>query len=284
MKRRSTTAGFASCALARLTLAVLAASYGAFAAGEELPLWEMGIGVFPSTFPAYRGSHDREYYVFPFPYLVYRGEILKADREGIRAQLFDSERVQFNISINGDIPAKSDSHSAREGMPDLDGALEIGPSLDLVIAKPAAQQTVRIRLPVRAVITTNFRRIGMEGWLFNPQINWDYGGGAAGWHAGLSLGPLFATRRYHAYYYEVVAQYATPNRPAYRASAGYSGVTGVASVSRRFAHIWVGGFMRYDYLAGAAFDDSPLVETDHALMGGVSVAWIFATSRKTVSR
>jgi outer membrane protein len=44
----------------------------------------------------------------------------------------------------------------------------------------------------------------------------------------------------------------------------------------------MGGFIGYDNLSGAAFDDSPLLETDHSFMAGVAVAWIFKKSSKTV--
>jgi outer membrane protein len=55
-------------------------------------------------------------------------------------------------------------------------------------------------------------------------------------------------------------------------------------MSRHFDRIRVGAFIRYDYLSGAAFDDSPLVETDHSLMGGVAVSWILKKSTRTVTR
>jgi hypothetical protein len=46
----------------------------------------------------------------------------------------------------------------------------------------------------------------------------------------------------------------------------------------------MGGFIRYDNLSGAAFDDSPLLETRHSVMGGFAVAWIFKKSSRTVNR
>ena len=270
---------------ATLVLAILVASlvaaHEAPAATEELPLWELGIGTFPSSYPAYRGSHHQKFFVLPLPYVVYRGDFLKIDRKGMRARLFESDRVELNISINGGVPAKSNSGSAREGMPNLHGVLEIGPAIDVLVAMPSPQETIKIRLPVRSAIDTNFQ---FAGWIFNPQLEFDYEGGRGGWSGSLSFGPEFATRKYHAYYYEVAPAFATAERPAYRASAGYSGANAIASVSRHFAHFWVGGFLRYDYLGGAAFDDSPLLETQHSLMGGIGVAWVFATSAKTVSR
>jgi outer membrane scaffolding protein for murein synthesis (MipA/OmpV family) len=104
-----------------------------------------------------------------------------------------------------------------------------------------------------------------------------------GWDAGLSLGPLFGNGKYHAYYYSVDPQYATATRPAYRASGGYSGTLLLASLSRRLERIWMGGFIRYDNLSGAQFEDSPLFETDHSLMAGFAIAWIFRQSSRTLS-
>jgi hypothetical protein len=75
-------------------------------------------------------------------------------------------------------------------------------------------------------------------------------------------------------------QYATPTRPAYRASGGYSGTLALASLSRRFNRVWMGGFVRYDNLAGSQFDDSPLYETRHSLMAGFAVSWILKQSSR----
>jgi outer membrane scaffolding protein for murein synthesis (MipA/OmpV family) len=67
-------------------------------ATEEKPLWEASIGVATVSFPAYRGSDQRHNFLLPTPYFVYRGEFLKADREGVRAQLFDSDRAELTFS------------------------------------------------------------------------------------------------------------------------------------------------------------------------------------------
>lgn len=267
-----------------LLLAVCLATGGRAAVARDLPLWEVGAGVFPSTYPAYRGSDDQQYYLLPFPYLVYRGEFLRIDREGMRARLFDTDRVEINISVNGAIPVNSDDSDARSGMPDLDPTLEIGPSLNIVLARPSDSDTLKLKLPVRSVIATDFGSTEQAGWIFNPHLNLDSRDVFGGWNAGLSVGPVFGNRKYHAYYYEVAPEYATPSRPAYSASGGYSGTLVVASLSRRFEHVWMGGFIRYDNLSGAAFDDSPLVETEHSVMGGFAVAWIFKKSSRTVDR
>lgn len=247
------------------------------------PLWEAAMGVFPSTFPAYRGSSEQKYYLIPFPFLVYRGEIFKADRHGLRALLFDSRRLELNISSNAAIPVSSDG-TRREGMPDLDTTVEVGPSLNILLSPPGSEDKVQLKLPARLAAATDFKSIETVGWVFHPHLNFDSPNILHGWNTGFNLGPLFATRDYHDYYYRVKPAFARADRPVYRPSGGYSGMLAIASISRRFDNYWVGGFVRYDYLGGAEFEDSPLVDTDHSLMAGVAVTWFFARSAHMVER
>jgi len=266
----------------RLLLATLLTLQGTVGISRELPLWEMGVGLFPSTFPAYRGSEDQQHYLLPFPYIVYRGDYLRVDREGLRARLFDTDRVQINISLNASVPVSSDDSNAREGMPDLDPTVEIGPSLNILLARLTGQHSLKMRLPIRSVIATDLGSTEQAGWIFNPHLKLESEDVFGAWDAGLSLGPLFGSGKYHAYYYAVDPQYATVSRSAYSASGGYSGTLALASLSRRFNRIWMGGFIRYDYLSGAQFEDSPLLETDHSLMAGIAVAWIFKQSSRSL--
>ena len=266
----------------RFFLATLLAIQVTSAISRELPLWEVGVGLFPSTFPAYRGSEDQKYYLLPFPYLVYRGDYLRVDREGLRARLFDTDRLNLNISANASAPARSNDSNARVGMPDLDPTVEIGPSLNILLTELTDKHILKMRLPVRSVIATDLSGTQQAGWIFNPHLKLESDDVFGGWDAGLSLGPLFGSGTYHAYYYSVDPQYATATRPAYSASGGYSGTLALASLSRRFNRIWIGGFMRYDNLSGSVFGDSPLIETDHSLMAGIAIAWIFKQSSRTL--
>ena len=97
------------------------------------------------------------------------------------------------------------------------------------------------------------------------------------------MGHTFADRKFHRYYYGVDPAYATAARPAYEARGGYAGWRALAATSRRFGNAWVGGFVRYDQLRGAAFDDSPLVRRTSAVTFGLGVSWILATSSELVA-
>jgi outer membrane protein len=253
---------------------------------DELPLWEAGLGFTGLSLPDYRGSNEQRDYLLPLPYIVYRGDIFKLDRKGMRGLLFQSDRLELNISADGGVPVRSGRNSTRTNMPNLDPTLQIGPSLDVCLVRDCeAGQSVQIRFPVRAVMATDLSRIHGIGFVANPQLNVDFKniGSGKGWNFGFALGPIFATEQYHDYFYQVSPQYAIPVvRPSYDAQAGYSGSLIVMALSKRFDHVWFITFVRYDDLTGAVFADSPLVKTMHSYMAGFGFAWVFSQSSTLV--
>ena len=251
--------------------------------GVLRPLWELGVGVAGLRLPDYRGSDQSRAYVLPLPYIVYRGTWLKADRDGARALLFDSQRVKVDVSVAASTPTRSSDNAARAGMPNLPGTFELGPNLNLTLAASLQDRwKLDLRLPLRAAISAQ-RSPKFVGTTFSPNLNLDVGGVGGGWNLGLLTGPLFADRRYHEHFYGVDAAYATAARPAYRAGSGYAGWQALAATSRRVGNLWVGGFLRYDSLHGAAFQDSPLVRRSSALTFGLGVSWILASSSELVA-
>lgn len=254
------------------------------ALAEQKPLWEFGLGVGALSFADYRGADTSHVYPLPTPYLLYRGKLLRADREGVRGLLFNREFVELNISMNATTPVRSKDTPARHGMPDLRSTVEIGPSLDLHLWKtPDRRIRLDLRMPVRGALTVEASP-RMIGWFFAPRLNLDFFdvAGHQGWNLGLLAGPLFADHRYHDYFYTVAPQFATADRPAYKARGGYSGSQVLASLSRRSAGYWVGGFVRYDTLRGAAFEASPLVRSDHYWVAGIGIAWMIGQSSTLV--
>ena len=253
--------------------------------GELKPLWEAGAGVAVINFPDYRGADQRSTFVLPLPYLVYRGEKLKVDRHGVRSLFFDSERVQLDLSAGASIPVRSDDNDARSGVPDLDPTVEIGPTLNITLHERADKRSkLQLKLPVRGVIATNFERVTGAGVVFYPHLDLSLQDvyGVPDWNMGAAIGPIFADRRYHSYFYTVEPAFATAQRPAFSAPGGYSGSHLTLSTSRRFKRFWFGAFARYDYLGGAAFQESPLVRQKHALAAGFGISWIFAQSGRLV--
>ena len=183
------------------------------------------------------------------------------------------------------MPVKSEDNSARQGMPDLDPTFEIGPSLEVCITQTCkGKQVWMFRVPLRAVIASDFSHVVSAGWVINPHINFDIQdvGPGGRWNFGVAAGPMFASQDFHEYYYSVAPAYATATRPVYQARGGYSGFRVASAVSKRFDDFWVGMFVRYDDLSGAVFDDSPLLGTKRAFLAGFGVAWVFARSSTLV--
>ena len=283
MNRSASTTTSHICMKSRIALALGLASLAAQAA-EEKPLWEAGLGVAAVTFPAYRGSDQTSLFVLPTPYFVYRGEFLKADRDGMRAELFESDLAELTVSGALSPPAASDDIRVRSGMPDLDANFELGPQLNVKLweAQRGARQ-LKLQLPLRAAFTLNSQPKSI-GWVFHPKLNLDLGNLPAlpGWNLGLQAGALFGDRRQHQYFYGVDSAYATLDRPTYAARSGFAGMQYLVGVSKRFDSTWVGAFLRYDNLNGATFADSPLVRTRHYLAAGVAISWVLDESSTRV--
>jgi MipA family protein len=271
-------------------VAMVLVFYTGVCAAEEKPLWEAGVGFFTLTSPDYRGSDESRGYLLPLPYLIYHGDIIKVSRSGVYSRLFESDRMHLDLSADASVPVDSSKNTARQGMPDLDATFELGPALEICLL-PSCKDDYKLqfRLPVRAVFSTDFGSIESRGGTIHPNFNFDVKnidagalGLGGGWNFGVAAGLLYASERYHDYYYQVTPLYATPTRPAYDARGGYSGSRLTLALSKRFPRVWVGAFARYDSLIGATFEDSPLVRRDHAFMAGLSVAWVFAESERLV--
>lgn len=267
-----------------LLLGLLPALMPLSAQAEFKPKWELGVGLAGIDFPLYRGSNERRSYLLPVPYFQYHGETLQISRERVRGLIFRKGNVDMDISVNGSVPVNSGDSEARRDMPDLDPTLEIGPSLNVHLYFEDRRQTnLDLRLPLRKVIATNFSRFEQQGWLFHPQLVLDFHNvQQSGWNLGLVAGLYYADQRYHQYFYEVAPQYATAFRPAYSASAGYSGAQFITSISKRYESFWIGGFAKWDDLSGAAIVDSPLVKSRQSFAVGFMVSWILFSSDKRV--
>jgi outer membrane protein len=265
-----------------LPAALLAMCWAMPVLPKEEPLLEYGLGVGAVAFEDYRGSNSSHVYPLPIPYLVYNGKFLKADRAGVRGTLLDQDRVELNLSFTATTPVRNDRE--RNGMPDLRSTVELGPSLELHLLRSAdARIKFDLRMPLRAAFTVEASP-RMIGWTFTPRFNLDVADplGLPGWNVGLLVGPLFADRRYHDYFYTVAPQYATAARPAFQAVGGYAGTQAISSLSKRFPHFWVGAYMRYDTLSGAAFVDSPLVQRKSYWSAGFGISWMIHRSSTMV--
>lgn len=245
---------------------------------SNLPLWEIGLGAAALSTPAYPGADERESRVLVFPNIIYRGQILRADRSGINARLFRSERAELDVGFAGALPSDSDDVDERAGMPDLGPLVEFGPRLKLRLADLGNNRRLRAELPLRAVIEA---RGGLHnrGTTFEPRLAYEMAGERGTWTLEANVSALWGDRKINRHFYEVAPQYATATRAAYRADPGLLlsrlGLFGARRINK---DVRVFGYLRYENYKGTANRESPLHVKDSGVSGGIGVMWTFMRS------
>jgi len=269
---------FTKKAVLGLILSSVTVFYAAGSPAQDMH-WEAGIGLVGVNLPLYPGSSQDAGYLIPFPYLMLESEYLDIN-EGIESKLFRSNKVRFSLSGGLGVPVNSADSAARAGMPDLDLVLQLGPSLDVIFDKRShGTREFRLELPVRLAVATDFSSTRSAGWLFEPRLVYESKRKhKAGWAYESTVGVRIATDSYHGYYYNVDSQYATATRPPYSAPGGYSGLFTDLIASWRKSSLIYFAWVRYQYLGGVSYEDSPLFEDDNYWFLGIGVNWIYAES------
>lgn len=253
---------------------------------QDKPLWEVGLSLTAIYAPDYPGANESRALALPLPFFIYRGDRLRADRDGARAELFETEVIELSFSLGLGLPVRAGGNEARSGMEPLATVVELGPALNLTLARwDNRRHDLKLRLPVRAAFTVESPPRSIGG-VFTPNVrltlrNMPWAGGG---DVRLSTGPAFASRAYHRHYYGVAPAQATAIRPAYDPAAGYSGWSAATSGVWEIDRLRVFTFVGADNLAGAAFADSPLVKRSGNVSVGFGVAYVFSASGARVGR
>lgn len=248
----------------------------------ELPRWEWGLGVGAVRAPAYLGSSVYRNHLAPLPYFVYRGDKLRANREGVGLGLVDTNNLRLDLSLNGALPVRS-SGTAREGMRDLPPMVEVGPALKYRFIREDGRYW-GLHWPVRYAFGVDRHGVDQAGWISDPTLRIIeplYMGGVRV-DFGLDVGVKFQSARFNNHYYQVRSSEATALRPAYRSGAGYGGTTISTGLLFRFDQFVAGAFVGTAQLQGARFIDSPLVERKQNYFGGLALFWVFQKSEEMV--
>jgi outer membrane scaffolding protein for murein synthesis (MipA/OmpV family) len=256
------------------------------AAGE--PLWELGAVGVAGRLPHYRGSDAYDNRIVVFPFLIYRGEILRVDRDNLRGIFYKGNWGEADLSLSGYPPVERDP--ARRGMPDLDPYLEIGPAWRIPLLRDAkGAPNLFLQTALRGVITLDSHNLqpeyrGLLGEVSlravnirpSPDFPARFGG---------ALGIYLSDADYNSYFYNVSEAQALPSRPAYKSDAGYAGFFlssyMVRNITRSLS--W-SAYARWDNVSGAVFENSPLVRASNNFTLGATLSWTFAVSVEKASR
>lgn len=250
---------------------------GCLAGTVQAAEWAVGVGVGSLGYSDYPGSADHQIHPLILPYVVYRGERVTIDPQGARARLARTDRMELDVSLGAGFPVNSEHAAARRGMADLDAVVEVGPSLEVDLARWNAWD-MRLKLQARSGFALN-PELPQVGWRGGPHIDLEHAGGDAGWRLKFKLGADWVDQDMARHYFGVGPEDTQPWRPIFDAQGGYAGTYVLAGASRYLTRrIWVGGVVQYRNMSGASFEGSPLVETPHAFSAGVVVAYLFARS------
>ncbi len=252
---------------------------------EEKPLFEIGAVGGAGYVPNYPASDESSVEAIALPYLVYRGEIIRAgDRGLVRGRIVRRRNVELDVSLSGSFSTDSDDNDARQGMPDLDYLVEVGPRLQLTLARAKRWAKVELELPLRAVFSTDLSSVDHRGFVFAPELAYQHENVLrTGTQLKLSLGAKFADEELQDYFYEVDERFATSARPAFDAGFGYLGSRLQLLASRPFGKrftVFAAGAI--DLHQGAANEDSPLFRDEVTYSAGIGLIWSFYRSDRTV--
>ena len=232
----------------------------------------------------YRGSNERRSFLLPIPYFVYRGETVQVNRERVRGLIFKRDRAEMDISVNGSVPAQGSV--ARQGMPDLDPTLEIGPSLNFHLLYSADKKnTFDLRMPAARGDRLQFQACathrlavpaatgsGFSG--YRPQRLEHRAGRRRDLFRSSLPRSIFTTWRRSMRRRRVRPIRWAADIPARSTSLSFS--------KRAQDGHWIGGFMKWDNLNGAVFANSPLVKSRQYFTIGIAATWTFNRSDKMV--
>ena len=115
-------------------------------------------------------------------------------------------------------------------------------------------------IPLRVAFTVDIGNMQHIGYLVEPRFTLAHRRtSATGLTHKATMGLKFATRDYHAYYYDVAPEFATPVRSEYESDAGFGGSFINYRISYKTSDFIYWAFIRYQSLRGAEFESSTTI-------------------------
>lgn len=260
---------------------------------DTAPIWELGVGGFAWIGPDYPVSGESNLRGLPFPLIIYRGDFLRIGEDAAaRIVPIDVPLYEVGISVDGAFGADSDENDARDGMPDLDPMLQVGP--EVVFHGPRfdlgefGEGYVEFALQARAVfsIDTDDLRVESRGFVGQPLLRYTQRGLLGSkLKLGAEIGPVFATEKLHDYFYDVDSAFARAGRPAFAAEGGYLGTEIGFDLGYALNDRWnLFGGVDLSLHHGAANVDSPLFEDRLGVAAFFGATYAIWRSEKRVPR
>lgn len=245
---------------------------------NPLPLWEIGGLNLNVAQQAYPGSDQQVTRNFILPYVIYRGEHLRADRDVAGLRALKTPRYEVDVSFFGAFGSGDNVIHARTGMPKLGTLIEFGPRLRLNLSDPSRDTRWGLDFPVRGVFDLS-NSLNNRGVKFEPTLTLR-GSLPADWRYNAGLGFVFADKKLAHTLYGVDQSFVTTARQAFEAQSGFVSTKLSFGVNKRLSPDWrFFAFSRLESVAGAANEASPLVRQKVGSSIGFSIAYTWQRSQ-----
>lgn len=240
------------------------------AAQQPAPRWELGAFALGVSQQAYPGSDEQVNRLLAVPYFIYRGERLRADRDGIGLRALRTPRFELDLGVAGSFGSGGDL-AARQGLPRLGTLIEAGPRLQWRLGEALAGQW-RAEFPLRAVLDAS-DGLRHRGWAFEPALVFERRA-RNGWAYSTRLTTIWGDSKLGDTFYGVPGSAATAQRAAYRGQSGLIATRLGVSLSVPMGQDWrLFSFARWQTVRGAANADSPLVRQRDGWSTGLGLSY-----------
>jgi MipA family protein len=270
-------------ALSLVLLASRATAQSATAAEEAKSLWEVGVGALAASSPAYPGAATRTSKFIALPFVVYRGQVLRADQGNVGLRAIKTPRYELDLGFAASIGSSASDVPARAGMRDIGTLVEFGPRLKVNLGDVSQGRSgVWVELPVRGVfdISNSFASRGVS---FEPQLSFDLPL-PSGWRGGASVSAIVGSQKLNDTFYSVSSAEATALRPAFTAQSGLLALRSTFAASKKLTpDLRLLGFVRLESVAGGANSASSLIQKRQGTSVGLGLAYTFGRSQRTGS-
>ena len=241
------------------------------------PLWEAGIAAGVVSQQAYPGSDQQIKRTLVLPYVAYRGQYLRADREGVQVRGYKSDVLELDLSFAASLGSNSSDIVARQGMPNLGTLFEVGPRANINLGNGPLGGRWKLDIPLRGVFDLS-NSLAYQGLIFEPKITL-FGITSGGLGYGLSASAAVGNRKLTDHFYGVAPIYANASRAAYEAKPGLVSTRLELGLTQRLSDNWrLFGFARLDNVALAANSNSPLVKQTTGTSVGMGLVYTFYRS------
>ncbi len=260
-----------------LMLTVCSQSLLAQSAKGGLPLWEIGAVGLTAAQSAYPGSSETVSIALAVPFVIYRGEYFRLDRDSAGFRAIHRPDFELDIGFSGSLGSRANDTVARQGMDDLGTLIEFGPRMRWNLSATAAPGQWRFELPLRGVFDLS-NSAAYRGMVLEPELKYSYRA-KEGWTWGAGISAISADQSLQSLLYSVTAAQATASRAAYQAQAGLMALRLSGSWSYPLssdARLLV--FGRVDSVQSAANQASPLVRQNASTSLGTVLVYTWKQS------